>query len=77
MRIFEDYFKTEKVKNNNIHDQLLDWLETEKPLVFEKYKQNIEVRDDKILVNGKNGITEEDQNALTGIISTYFLQHPE
>jgi hypothetical protein len=61
----------------NLRERVLNWLQKEKPQVFEKYKDNVEQKGEQISVNNNNGISEEDQNALAGLISVYFSQNPE
>lgn len=65
------------MENTDLQKKLLTWLENKKPLVYEKYKNNIDVRDEKIFVNNKDGITEEEQNILTGLIAVFFSENPE
>ncbi|HMJ46779.1 MAG TPA: hypothetical protein VK498_05585 [Ferruginibacter sp.] len=62
---------------DDLYQEIMTWLESKDLSVFEKYKENIEVRNNQVLVNENNGISELDQMALVGLISTYVQQHPK
>lgn len=62
---------------DDLYQEIMTWLESKDLPVFEKYKDNIEVRNNQVLVNENNGISELDQMALVGLISTYVQQHPK